>query len=466
MPKTISTTAPAGTALQPDSRAAYRGKTLVGRNRALETDSFETKLNNNVLVIGPSGSGKTRHVLKPNLLEASSSFIVLDTKGTLCSEMGCALARLGYIVERLDFASVSEEPRPLPAGAVNVGYNPLAFVRRDAQGKPNQQDIISVAKAVSPVGNFRDPFWDNSAANLLAVLIAYVMEELPQSEQNFAAVIELANHLQDGATLRLLDDLEVSNPQSLACTLYQRYAGVIESERTHASILGVLAEKLMCLGFDGALRLYTEERQVDFASFGHGRRALFVTVSDIDRSLDPLASLFVTQAFNVLMREADRCPSGRLPQPVRFFLDDFANLYIQNIDDILAVTRSREIWVTLLLQSVNQLEARYGRPRAMSIMGNCDTQLVLGFQDLDTARCFAERADKLPKSLYEMPAGSAWLFIRGRSAEALDAYRLEEHPRYAELVQAAEGPVPRDFKLPPCEPEASGVDFSYDDIPF
>lgn len=98
MPKTISTTAPAGTALQPDSRAAYRGKTLVGRNRALETDSFETKLNNNVLVIGPSGSGKTRHVLKPNLLEASSSFIVLDTKGTLCSEMGCALARLGYIV--------------------------------------------------------------------------------------------------------------------------------------------------------------------------------------------------------------------------------------------------------------------------------------------------------------------------------------------------------------------------------
>lgn len=476
-----TTTVPAGTAQQPDQRAAYRGKTIVGRSRTLETDSFETGLNNNMLVIGPSGAGKTRHVLKPNLLQMGSSFIVLDTKGTLCREMAPVLVQSGYQVECLDFSSVSEEPRPLPAGAVNAGYDPLAFIRRDAHGRPNQQDILSVAKALSPVEDHREPFWENSAANLLATLIAYVMEELPRREQNFSAVIELADHLHDGATIRLLEDLEITDPQSFACSMYRRYSGVTEADRTHASILGFVAEKLICLGFDGALRLYTAEHQVDFARFGHERCALFVTVSDIDRSLDPLASLFVDQAFKVLVREADRCPDGRLPMPVRLLLDDFANLYIQNIDDVLAIVRSREIWVTLLLQSVNQLEARYGRPRAMSIMGNCDTQLVLGFQDLDTAQCFSERADKMPKTLLKTPDGRAWLFVRGKDAEEVESYRLEEHPRYAELVAAATAPLETPVRsvhgeLQETQPDldddldnsAGGFayDFDYEDMPF
>lgn len=353
-------------------RTAYQSQTIVGRNRAIETDSFQTGINNNMLVIGPSGAGKTRHVLKPNLLQMGSSFIVLDTKGTLCREMGAVLAKAGYTVECLDFASICEEPRPLPAGAVHVGYNPFAFIRRTADGKPNQQDILSIAVALCPVESMKDPFWDRAAANLLAALIAYVMEELPREEQTFAALIELAEHLNDGATFRLLDDLEVSDPGSLASSMYLRYASTRDAEKMNASIIGIIAEKLMCLGFDGALRFYTASRQVDFARFGHERRALFVTMSDIDRALDPLTSLFVDQAFKALLCEADRCPGGRMPVPVRLFLDDFANLYINNIDDLLAVVRSREIWVTLLLQSVNQLEARYGRSRAMSIMGNCD----------------------------------------------------------------------------------------------
>lgn len=73
-------------------------------------------------------------------------------------------------------------------------------------------------------------------------------------------------------------------------------------------------------------------------------------------------------------------------------------------------------------------------------MGNCDVQLALGFQDLDTARCFSERADRMPKTLLELPSGRAWLFVRGRRAEEVESYRLEEHPRYAELVSAAAAP--------------------------
>ena len=417
-------------------RSAYRGETILGRGRTLQTDSYQTSLNNNMLVIGPSGSGKTRHVLKPNLLQMGPSFIVLDSKGALCQEMAPVLARHGYLVQRLDFANTSGDATPLPIGATDVGYDPLSFVRRDSDGRPNQQDIISVARALCPIENESDSFWDRAASNFIAILIAYVLEELPHAEQNFAAVIELAEHLQDGATFRLLDDLEITDPGSFTYSMYLRYSPTRDAEKMSASIMGIIAEKLMCLGFDGAIDLYVATEQVDFAQFGHECRALFVTVSDIDRALDPLTSLFVSQAFGTLVREANACPGACLPVPVRFFLDDFANLNIENIDDILAVARSREIWCTLLLQSVNQLEARYGRARAMSIMGNCDTQLVLGFQDLDTAQCFAERADRMAKTLLEMAPSHAWLFVRGHRAEEIDSFRLEGHPRYAELAEA------------------------------
>ena len=179
----------------------------------------------------------------------------------------------------------------------------------------------------------------------------------------------------------------------------------------HASIMGILAEKVMCLGFDSAHRLYTDANQIDFAAMGRERRALFITVSDLDRSLDPLTNLLVTQAFAGLIRHADTQPDGRLATPVRFMLDDFANLQMPQIDNVLSIIRSREIWATLLLQSTNQLDALYGEARARSIMGNCDTQLVLAFQDPESARVFSERADVPPSTLMATPVDRSWLFV-------------------------------------------------------
>ena len=372
--------------------------TILAKDRTLSCDTRQTGLNNNALVIGPSGAGKTRNVLKPNLLQMNASYIVLDTKGTLCREVGPVLAAHGYRVQCLNFADLNTVPALAP-GIERCGYNPLRHIRRKADGRPNQQDILSVAKAICPIEDNNQPFWDHAAANLLSCLIAYVTEQLPADEQTISSVIKLIEHLQDGATGRLFDDLITTDPQSYALSLWRRYAITQNAERMHASIVGILAEKVMCLGFDGAAQLYRECHQVDFASMGHTPCALFVTVSDIDRNLDPLTGLFITQAFMGLIREADRQPDGSLPVPVRFMLDDFANLQISQIDNVLSIIRSRNIWATLLLQSTNQLDALYGEARARSIMGNCDTHLVLAFQDPESARVFSDRADALPSTL-------------------------------------------------------------------
>ena len=161
-------------------------------------------------------------------------------------------------------------------------------------------------------------------------------------------------------------------------------------------------------------------------------------MSDIDRNLDPLTGLFISQAFMGLIREADRQPDGSLPVPVRFMLDDFANLQIPQIDNVLSIIRSRNIWATLLLQSTNQLDALYGEARARSIMGNCDTHLVLAFQDPESARVFSDRANALPSTLMATPIDRSWLFVRGRTPEQVERFRLEDHPLYGSCPRRSE----------------------------
>lgn len=406
--------------------------TILADGRTLSCDTRSTGLNNNLLVLGPSGSGKTRHVLKPNLLQMGSSFLVIDTKGVLCREVGPVLSLHGYDVQSVDFSDLARGVEGRAKGA--VGYNPLRHVRRDVStGRPNQQDVISVASALCPPENSDDPFWDRAAANYLSLCIAYVLEELPEEERHLGSVVRLAQEMGGEAFERLMGELEVTNPSCFALDVWRRIAPTRLSDKTHASVLAILAEKVMCLAFDSATELYRMPRQVDFARMGHERVALFVTVSDVDHSLSPLTDLFVTQAIQGLMREADACPGGRLPVPVRLMLDDFSNLSIPGFADAIAVLRSREIWCTLLLQTVSQLVRRYGEAGAETIVGNCDSQLVLAFQDARTAAMYADRADRLPASLLATPIDRSWLFVRGRRGEEVRRYELESHPLYEEM---------------------------------
>lgn len=194
-------------------------------------------------------------------------------------------------------------------------------------------------------------------------------------------VIRVFDRACDNQVGKLFDELESENPCSYAVRLHRRASSTCLAERMHASIMGIIAANLLPIGFRGAMATYESSRRVNFCHLGRKRCALFVTIDDMDASLRPLTSLFVRQAFSTLCDEADRnTPDGRLTLPVRFMLDDFANLNVANFDNILSVTRSREISCTVVCQTVSQLEARYGKPAANSIIGNCDHQLVLGFR--------------------------------------------------------------------------------------
>ncbi len=421
------------------------GYRILADGETRDNNTWNTGLNNNDLIIGPSGAGKTRHYIKPNLLQCQESVVVTDTKGALLDEVGPDLAARGYRVLSIDFAELDGE------GLGACGYNPLDYVRyNQATGRWSEQDIMSIACALVPQECAKDPFWDNAAQMYMACMIGYVLECLPPEEHTLRYVMKLFAQMnydrsgnasfEEGSPFgRLLCELGRQNPDSIAWRKFCEFRGNAKVEKMHESIRGILAAKLAILNFDAAQALYARKSRVDFASLGRKRTALFLTVSDTDRSMDKLVNLFYTQAFHALCRSADRdYADHRLPVPVRFMLDDFAaGTVIPHFDNLTSVIRSREISVSIVIQSLTQLEGLYGRNAAMTIINNCDNCLYLGGQDTHTAQFMAEKVNKPASTILNLPLGSAYLFTRGRQAKAVKKYDLRGHARYSLLTEAA-----------------------------
>lgn len=402
---------------------------ILAQNELRNNDTWLTGLNNNDLIIGPSGAGKTRGYVKPNLLQCNESIIVADTKGNLVRQVGPVMKKHGYKICNVDFTAIES----------SYGYNPLDYIRFDEKTQRySEQDIMSIANTLCPIENNMDPFWDYAARMYLACLIGYVMECLPKEEQTLEYVAELMPKLQDGTFEFLINTLESVDSASFAVKKYHSFAGAQRAEKMHASICGIVAEKLDTLTYDALNRMYAQKERIDFKQLGKEKTAVFLTISDTDRSSDKLVNLFYTQALHALCESADKdYADSRLPIPVRIILDDFAtNACIPDFDKTISVIRSREIYVSIILQSLTQLEDLYGHAKAMTIVNNCDNLLYLGGQDLETAEFIGVKIDKPTTMILNLPLDEAYLFTRGQKPQKVKKFDITTHERYCELPEA------------------------------
>ena len=158
----------------------------------------------------------------------------------------------------------------------------------------------------------------------------------------------------------------------------------------------------------------TSGNDFSFRDIADRKTAVFVNVSDTDRSMDVLANMFFEQAMNELCIYADNeCEDNRLPIPVRFILDDFAtNCKIKEFPRMISSFRSRAISVMLMIQAESQLKAYYGNDFA-TIIASCDTYVYLGGNDHDMHKTISERCDRPVREVSNMPIGSCWVFRRG-----------------------------------------------------
>ncbi len=377
-------------------------------------------INSNDLITGTTGAGKTRGYVIPNLFHGNDSKIVADTKGNLYRKYGQTLKNMGYEVENIDFVNPENS---------TVGYNPLSFIRTNKKGEYRDSDIKKIAEAICPVSpGEREPFWAQNGQMYLSFAISYVKEMNTEKYQNFPDVEDVVNSIGTESLEKDMFILRSKNPECLAVRIYPKITALSVAEKTHGSVMGFVNNSLNQVSDNEISQLYSIKDEIAFENIGREKTVVFLTISDTDRTRECLVNLFYTQALQELIRIADENESSRLDVPVRIMLDDFAsNVVIPDFDKIISVIRSRAISVSVILQSITQLDSMYGRSKAMTILDNCDTQIFLGSQNVETAEYFGIKMDKLAKNLLALPLEKECLFIRGEEPRIITKYDLSAH---------------------------------------
>ena len=391
---------------------------ILGEGRFVSNDTRQTDLNNNDLIIGPSGSGKTGGYVVPNILAGDTSVVVADTKSDLYKKLSPELLAKGYEIRVIDFVN----PR------MSSPYNPLRYIRRNRRtGAYNQQDIVSIANTLLPIINSDDAFWITSARSVIACVISYVLEAFDEKEKTFSSVLQVYRTLSNGIEqvrntkdyyIPFLEKWRINHPDSFAVRKYDNFRSVLCAEKCWGSICQFATTALDLFDINELQNMLEGEDPIRLADIGNKKCAVFLNISDTDRAMDTLVNMFYTQLFQVLCKQADNSPEGRLNVPVRIFLDDFAtNVYIQDFDKLISVIRSREICVSIVLQSISQLNSVYNNAQALTIINNCDHIIYLGGTDLHTAEYVASRMCKSMESVLCLPRGDILLLTRGEKGE-------------------------------------------------
>lgn len=392
---------------------------ILGKNIFVSNDCRKTGLNNNDLIVGVSGSGKTGGYVIPNIELANESMIIADTKGNLHRKYAQKLKDAGYVVHLLDFVNLDR----------SESYNPLDYIKAGkTEDSCREQDIITIARAMVPNKTKNDPFWDESARTVVASLISFVKEALPEEEQNLESALKIFKLLGTAEGSQLFREFEAEKPDSFAIKKYHQYEKSFAADRTWACICQFVTEALELYDLAEANTLFRQKSSFRFEELGERKTAVFINISDTDRAFDKLVNVFYTQALHELCTAADKNENGCLDIPVRIILDDFAtNVYIPDFDKIISVIRSRGISVSIILQSISQLETLYTKPQAQTIINGCDHMLYLGSQDVDTAHFVAIKANKTTDNILNMKLDDAYLFSRGelpRKIEKVPPYQF------------------------------------------
>jgi len=367
----------------------YQGPGLIlGKNERSElyilphtSREFDYQRNQHVIVFGATGSGKTASFVKPNVLQADTSYVITDPKMEIYNELASYLRDQGYDVYKFNLVNMSDSHR----------WNP--FLRKNGTCGLISEDAVYIASSIikntkDPLEKTSDPFWEKAEQSLLSSLIAYAINHFDDEDKTFDGILQFAT----GRTPAALDyDFGRLSPSDPARRTYNAYAQA--PEKVRGSIIISLATRLQLFQSRDVANL-TSASDFDLEELGEKKTAVFVILSDYDETLNPISALFFTQAFRSLYRLA-LAHQGALPQHVRFLMDEFCNIgYLTHYTRMLSTMRSRGISAQMITQSLGQLENRYPFGQSNEIIGNCDIKYLMGANDAATARYIVELMGK------------------------------------------------------------------------
>ena len=415
--------------------------------------------NLNACIIGTSGSGKTRFWLTPQLLQAHSSYVCVDPKGGVLSQVGAFLQRRGYKVKVFNSIDFSK----------SMHYNPLSYIHNEADILKFVDTLIANTKGEGKEG---DPFWTKAETLLYCALIAYIIFEAPAEDRNINTLVDMISGMDvkedDESYMNAVDymfkGLEKRKPDCFAVKQYKKYK--LASGKTAKSILISCGSRLAPFDIP-QLREIMSYDELELDRIGDRKTAVFFTISDTTPTYNFIVALAFSQMFNLLCERADNVHGGRLPHHVRVLWDEAANTgQVPSLEKLVAVIRSREISLTLFYQQMAQCKAIYDK-HAETILGNMDSVIFLGGRESSTIKEISEnwlgkatismqtegrsrgqsesynqntqrlgRELMTPSELATMPGDKCILQLRGLPPFFSPKYDLKQHPNYKYTAEA------------------------------
>lgn len=433
---------------------------------------FEPTGNRNLILIGPPGSGKSFGYVRTAVFQSivrGESVVVTDPKGEIHNDMRKLLESRGYKVKvfnliNLDLSNAWD--------CVQEIYDPITGNIDDQRVITFCKTVI--ANTGGGANSKGDPFWESSEENLFRVAVSYcayirekslieiyerrakeLLTQLPyitqEDEQSLIEIVKnpesamvdrrrvveylahsfygdeegdrkLSEWEEDAPTCNISDiydallhnDLDkweanfkyvpLSHPAASAWAVFKGMG-----ERVQPNIVGGLNTRLQ-LFMTYKVRRVISNDDIRLANLGAEKTALFLIISDDNASMQLLSSLLLSFLFKDL-KEAFDAAGGEGRIPVNVVADELANTGVwPNFEKTIATARSRKIAVSLILQSLPQLTQLYGEENAETIIGCCNTMLVLGCNDKYTAEYISDKSGIVTiraKSVSDTRASSA-----------------------------------------------------------
>lgn len=433
---------------------------------------FEPTGNRNLILIGPPGSGKSFGYVRTAVFQSivrGESVVVTDPKGEIHNDMRKLLESRGYKVKvfnliNLDLSNAWD--------CVQEIYDPITGNIDDQRVITFCKTVIT--NTGGGANSKGDPFWESSEENLFRVAVSYcayirekslieiyerrakeLLTQLPyitqEDEQSLIEIVKnpesamvdrrrvveylahsfygdeegdrkLSEWEEDAPTCNISDiydallhnDLDkweanfkyvpLSHPAASAWAVFKGMG-----ERVQPNIVGGLNTRLQ-LFMTYKVRRVISNDDIRLANLGAEKTALFLIISDDNASMQLLSSLLLSFLFKDL-KEAFDAVGGEGRIPVNVVADELANTGVwPNFEKTIATARSRKIAVSLILQSLPQLTQLYGEENAETIIGCCNTMLVLGCNDKYTAEYISDKSGIVTiraKSVSDTRASSA-----------------------------------------------------------
>lgn len=262
-----------------------------------------------------------------------------------------------------------------------------------------EKGITVLSGAVIPTTNQKDPFWDDSARDLLKSMLYGMLEDIESgeiTENNFSfdTVLRIFDAFTDSETdydggYFSKRPLETSKAHQLA-----RKCIIEQAPVTRRCISSDFAAKMSKFR-DTAVRRITCANTFEIKELDDGApTVIFVSYKDEESLHYEVISLFLSNLYTELIGVA-RKKGSVLKRPFYFLLDEFGNLpRFNDFDKVISACAGRNIWFLLILQSYAQLYNIYGKETAEIIKDNLNTHVFFGTNNPETKREFSEECGK------------------------------------------------------------------------